>query len=59
MMRIRKEQMERNMMRDLLDRAFGGSVPRMISTLFSGRDITEEEMSEVKRIIEEREREDR
>ncbi|MBT4483718.1 MAG: BlaI/MecI/CopY family transcriptional regulator [Candidatus Latescibacteria bacterium] len=53
---IHKEYAEKNIIHDLLDRAFSGSIPHMVSTLINSRDISDDEMKEVKKIITERER---
>jgi len=55
--KIHKEQAEKNMIHDMLDRAFSGSIPRMVSTLFNSRDISDAELIEVKKIIAENENE--
>lgn len=54
--KVHKEQAEKNIIHDLLDRAFSGSIPHMVSTLFNSRDISDNEIKEVKKIIAERER---
>ena len=54
--KVEKEQAERNLIFDLLDRVFSGSVPNMVSTLFNSRHISKEEIDAVKQIIKERER---
>ena len=54
--KVHKEQAEKNMIHDLLDRAFSGSIPHMVSTLLNSRDVSDDEMKEVKKIITEHER---
>ena len=56
--KVQKDQAEKYLIHDILDRAFSGSIPRMVSTLFNGRDIKDEELLEVKKIIEDHEKED-
>ncbi|MBN1294422.1 MAG: BlaI/MecI/CopY family transcriptional regulator, partial [Candidatus Latescibacteria bacterium] len=53
---VPREQADRNMVKDLLSRAFSGSVTRMVATLLNSRDISDNDIREIKRLIEKRER---
>lgn len=53
----REEQMARQSRRYIED-AFGGSLPKFIASFFSGRKLTPEQASELKRLIEEHEKQE-
>ena len=53
---VPKEQADSNMVRDLLSRAFSGSVTRMAAALLNSRDVSDGDIEEIKRLISERER---
>ena len=50
--RVEKNQAQRNMVQDLLKRAFDGSVSHMVAALFDSRSIDKNDIAEVKRLIE-------
>ncbi len=56
--KLPRNQAESSMIRDLLHRAFGGSVPLMAAALLKGEEIRPGDIDEIKRIIEDRERRD-
>ena len=47
----------RNLVGDLLKRAFGGSAALMVAALLDARDVDDEDLAEIKRLIAEREKE--
>jgi predicted transcriptional regulator len=58
--RLTEEQTQRQLVRDLVDRAFGGSASKLVLQALSGRRATPEELGEIRRLIESsREREGR
>ena len=59
--RLTEEQTQRQLVRDLLDRAFGGSASKLVIQALSARRATPEELGEIRRLIEARreERDDR
>lgn len=54
--RIRQEQAERSMVADLLERAFGGSMSRLVLRALSTKRTTPEELSEIRKILRRHER---
>ena len=54
--KIHKDQAEKTIIHDLLDQAFSGSIPQMVATLFNSRNIRDDELKEVKKIIEKHEK---
>ena len=54
--KVQKNQAHRNMVQDLLKRAFGGSVTLMTAALLDSRDIKKGDIEEIKRLIAEHER---
>ena len=56
--RLSEEQTQRQLVRDLLDRAFGGSASKLVMQALHARRATDEELGEIRRLIEAR-REDR
>jgi BlaI family transcriptional regulator, penicillinase repressor len=58
--RLTEEQTQRQLVRDLVDRAFGGSASKLVLQALSGRRATPEELGEIRKLIESsREREGR
>jgi len=59
--RLSQEQTQRQLVRDLLDRAFGGSASKLVMQALNARRATDEELGEIRRLIEARkeERDDR
>jgi predicted transcriptional regulator len=53
--RVPEEKANRNMLGDLLKRAFGGSAALMVATLLEGGNVSRRELKEIKRLIAERE----
>ena len=51
--RLTEEQTQRQLVRDLADRAFGGSAARLVVQALAGR-ATAEELSEIRKLIEAR-----
>ena len=54
---VQKNQAHRNMLQDLLRRAFDGSISLMAAALLDIRDLKENDIKEIKRLIAEREKE--
>ena len=52
--RLTEEQTQRQLVRDLLDRAFGGSSSKLVLQALSARRATAEELGEIRRLIESR-----
>jgi BlaI family penicillinase repressor len=50
--RLTEEQTQRQLVRDLLDRAFGGSSTKLVMQALAARRTTAEEMTEIRRLIE-------
>jgi predicted transcriptional regulator len=58
--RLTEEQTQRQLVRDLVDRAFGGSASKLVLQALSARRATPEELGEIRKLIESgREREPR
>jgi predicted transcriptional regulator len=58
--RLTEEQTQRQLVRDLVDRAVGGSAAKLVLQALSGRRATPEELGEIRKLIEStREREGR
>ena len=53
--RLSEEQTQRQLVRDLLDRAFGGSSTKLVMQALAARRTSAEELSEIRRLIEGRE----
>ena len=51
--RLTEEQTQRQLVRDLMDRAFGGSATKLVVQALSGR-ATAEELGEIRKLIEAR-----
>jgi predicted transcriptional regulator len=54
--RLPQEQAQRTMVADLLDRAFEGSMSRLVLQALSSRKATPEEFSEIRKILKDYER---
>jgi BlaI family penicillinase repressor len=49
-----EEQTQRQLVRDLLERAFGGSPARLVMQALAARRATPEELAEIRRLLDER-----
>jgi predicted transcriptional regulator len=52
--RLSEEQTQRQLIRDLLDRAFGGSASKLVMQALAARRATPEELGEIRKLIETR-----
>jgi predicted transcriptional regulator len=52
--RLSEEQTQRQLVRDLLDRAFGGSASKLVMQALNARRATQEELVEIRKLIEAR-----
>ena len=52
--RLSQEQTQRQLVRDLLDRAFGGSASKLVMQALNARRATPEELGEIRKLIEAR-----
>ena len=52
--RLSEEQTQRQLVRDLVDRAFGGSASKLVMQALNARRATQEELSEIRKLIEAR-----
>jgi BlaI family transcriptional regulator, penicillinase repressor len=50
--RLSEEQTQRQLVRDLLDRAFGGSPSKLVMQALSAKRATPEELGEIRRLLE-------
>lgn len=50
--RLSQEQTQRQLVRDLLDRAFGGSATKLVVQALAARRATPDELSEIRRLID-------
>jgi BlaI family transcriptional regulator, penicillinase repressor len=50
--RLTEEQTQRQLVRDLVDRAFGGSASKLVLQALSARRATAEELGEIRKLIE-------
>ena len=50
--KLSEEQTQRQLVRDLLDRAFGGSASKLVMQALSARRATQEELGEIRKLIE-------
>src|SRR5688572_6604473 len=58
--RLSEEQTQRQLVRDLLERAFGGSSTKLVMQALAAKRASSEELSEIRKLIDEREvRDDR
>jgi predicted transcriptional regulator len=53
--RLTEEQTQRQLVRDLLDKAFRGSSSKLVMQALASRRATAEELTEIRRLIEDRE----
>ena len=53
--KLTEEQTQRQLVRDLLDRAFGGSSSKLVMQALAARRASSEELTEIRRLIEGRE----
>jgi BlaI family penicillinase repressor len=51
---LSEEQTQRQLVRDLLDRAFGGSASKLVMQALAARRTTPEELVEIRKLIETR-----
>ena len=51
--RVSEEQTERQLVRNLMDRAFGGSASRLVMHALSGRTASAEELAEIRQMLDE------
>src|ERR687890_2521111 len=52
--RLTEEQTQRQLVRDLLERAFGGSASKLVMQALNARRATPEELGEIRRLIDDR-----
>jgi BlaI family transcriptional regulator, penicillinase repressor len=52
--RVSEEQTQRQLVRDLLDRAFGGSSSKLVMQALAARRASSEELSEIRRLLDSR-----
>ena len=52
--RLSEEQTQRQLVRDLLDRAFGGSASKLVMQALNAKRATPEELGEIRKLIEAR-----
>ncbi len=52
--KLTEEQTQRQLVRDLLDRAFGGSATKLVMQALAARRASAEELSEIRRLIDDR-----
>lgn len=57
--RLSKDQTQRQLLGDLLDRAFAGSTSRLVMQALSTRRASPEELAEIRRLLDEWEEEDK
>ncbi len=55
--KIRRDQVSRSMVSDLANRLFEGDVTEMVCHLLDGREVTLDDLAELKRLIRKKERE--
>lgn len=55
--KLRREQVARSMVTDLADRLFDGDVTQLVCQLLEGRNVTREDLGELKKLIRQKERE--
>ncbi len=54
---IRRDQVGQSMVNDLTDRLFGGDVKQMVCHLLDGNELTPQDLAELRRMIQQREKE--
>ncbi len=57
--RLSEEQTQRQLVRDLLDRAFGGSSSKLVMQALATRRASAEELGEIRRLLDSAERDDK
>jgi BlaI family transcriptional regulator, penicillinase repressor len=57
--RLSEEQTQRQLIRDLVDRAFGGSSSKLVMQALASRRASDEELSEIRRLLESRKDQER
>jgi predicted transcriptional regulator len=57
--KLTEEQTQRQLVRDLLDRAFGGSASKLVMQALAARRASAEELTEIRRLIEKSDEGDR
>lgn len=50
---VSKGQVQRSESREFIDRTFGGSLPQFIAAFTSGKALTDQEVAEIRRLIDE------
>lgn len=55
--KTKPQRTKANIVRDVVDRVFRGSAPRMVASLFESRDISDDDLEQIKRLIAEHEKE--
>jgi len=50
--RVSQEQTQRQLVRDLVDRAFGGSATKLVMQALAARRASEEELGEIRRLLD-------
>jgi predicted transcriptional regulator len=53
--RLSEEQTQRQLVHDLLDRAFGGSAMKLVMQALSGRKASAEDLAQIRALLDERE----
>src|SRR5204863_7781712 len=53
--RASEEQTQRQLLQDLLDRAFGGSSTKLVMQALSNRKASRDDLAEIRRLLDERE----
>ena len=56
--KVGEVQAKKSMLQDLLERAFNGSESHMVATLLNSREVQKDELQEIRRLIEEKKREE-
>ena len=49
---VSREQVQTSESREIVDRAFGGSLPRFVAAFTSGKPLTAQEAAEIRRLID-------
>jgi predicted transcriptional regulator len=53
--RATEDETQRQLLQDLLDRAFGGSATKLVMQALSSRKASQEDLAEIRRLLDERE----
>lgn len=56
---IRQDQVSESMVNDLAERLFGGDIKQMVCHLLDGNELTAEDLADLRRLIDKREKETR